>query len=73
VLRDHEAVVVHCPDSNINVTAGLMPAHRLLDEGLSITLGSDIGGGHEVPICRAIARLSGSPGYEACSMGKTSE
>lgn len=56
VMKDHGAVAVHCPDSNINVTAGLMPARRLLGEELTIALGSDIGGGHEVPIYRAIAR-----------------
>ncbi len=56
IMNEHGCVAVHCPDSNINVTAGLMPAARLADTGMNITLGSDIGGGHDIPIYRAIAR-----------------
>ncbi len=56
VLNSHGGVAVHCPDSNINVTAGLMPSASLADTGMNLTLGSDIGGGHDIPIYRAVAR-----------------
>ena len=55
-MNRNDAIAVHCPDSNINVTAGLMPARELSDGGMRIALGSDIGGGHDIPIYRAAAR-----------------
>ncbi|MEL7610675.1 MAG: amidohydrolase family protein [Bacillota bacterium] len=44
-IRDHGVWVVHCPDSNVNLMSGIAPVRRMLNEGLSVALGSDISGG----------------------------
>lgn len=56
ILRQYDCVSVHCPDSTSNITAGIMPASVMLNRGLKIALGSDVGGGHFLGIYRQIAR-----------------
>ena len=46
--------VAHCPASNMNLTSGIAPIRKYLDQGLKIGLGSDIAGGHSDSIFRAI-------------------
>lgn len=38
-------LLVHCAASNNNLTSGLAPVRAMLDEGLHVVLGSDIGAG----------------------------
>lgn len=47
-LAKIDVMPVHCPDSNMNLTSGIMPARKMLNEGINIGLGSDIGAGHEL-------------------------
>ena len=47
-IKDHGAWVAHCPDSNINIPTGVAPVRRMLNEGLSVALGSDIAGGAQL-------------------------
>lgn len=49
-------MLVHCPDSNINVRSGIMPVRKYLDMGLKIGLGSDIAGGHKIGLNEAMVR-----------------
>ena len=56
LMHQAGSVAVHCPDATINITAGIMPAARLAEEGLSIALGTDVGGGHGMGIYRQAAR-----------------
>lgn len=44
-MREAGVLAVHCPDSNINLCSGVAPVRRMLDEGVSVALGSDIAGG----------------------------
>ena len=44
-IRDAGVVVVHCADSNVNICSGLCPVRQMVNEGLWVTLGSDIAGG----------------------------
>ncbi len=44
-MRKNGVWVAHCPDSNINIASGIAPIRRMLEEGLHVTLGSDIAGG----------------------------
>ncbi|MGN1234809.1 MAG: amidohydrolase family protein [Christensenellaceae bacterium] len=45
LMKRQGVFVVHCPSSNFNVTSGIAPVRRYLDEGLCIGLGSDVAGG----------------------------
>ena len=37
--------IAHCPESNMNVVAGIAPVRKYLQEGLHVGLGSDVAGG----------------------------
>jgi len=44
-IREAGVTVVHCPDSNQNLCSGVAPVRKMLEEGVSVALGSDIAGG----------------------------
>lgn len=54
VMKQRNVLVAHCPDSNINICSGIVPVRTMLNEGLWVALGSDIAGGAELPMNRAI-------------------
>ena len=47
--------MVHCPDSNLNVSSGIAPVRTFLNEGIKVTLGSDIAGGDHLGMFEAVA------------------
>ncbi len=53
-MREHGVTVAHCADSNINICSGVAPVRTLLDEGVSVTLGSDIAGGAMLAMSRVV-------------------
>ena len=53
-MREAGVVVVHCADSNINICSGVCPVRAMLDEGMWVTLGSDIAGGAQLPMYQVI-------------------
>ena len=44
-MKKGEVYIAHCPESNMNVVAGIAPVRRYLEEGLHVGLGSDVAGG----------------------------
>lgn len=54
LIRDNGVFVAHCPQSNINLSSGIAPVRRLLDEEIRIGLGTDIAGGSSLSMFRAI-------------------
>lgn len=48
MMKERDVLVAHCPSSNENIASGIMPAADLLDKGIRIGLGSDIGGGNRL-------------------------
>ena len=44
-IKDAGVWVVHCADSNQNILSGVAPIRVMLNEGIRVTLGSDIAGG----------------------------
>ena len=55
LMKKRGVFIAHCPQSNTNLSSGIAPARRYLDEGLRIGLGTDIAGGHSLSMLRAIA------------------
>lgn len=55
LLHKRGVFVAHCPQSNTNLSSGIAPVRKYLDEGLHIGLGTDIAGGHSLSMLRAIA------------------
>ena len=54
-MKERGTFVAHCPQSNANLSSGIAPVRRYLDEGLNVGLGSDIAGGSSLSILRAMA------------------
>ena len=44
-MKEQGVYVAHCPESNMNVVAGIAPIRKYLQEGLHVGLGSDVAGG----------------------------
>ena len=55
LLHRRGVFVAHCPQSNTNLSSGIAPVRKYLNEGLHIGLGTDIAGGHSLSMLRAIA------------------
>ena len=53
-IRDAGVVGVHCGDSNVNICSGICPVRQMVNEGLWVTLGSDIAGGAQLPMYKVI-------------------
>ena len=53
-LYDNGVFVAHCPASNVNLSSGIAPIRRYIDEGLKIGLGSDVAGGHTESMLSAV-------------------
>jgi len=47
--------IAHCPNSNLFLGSGLFPLHRVLEAGVRVGLGSDIGAGTTPSIFNAMA------------------
>lgn len=48
LLKEKGVFVAHCPSSNTNLSSGIAPIKKMMDNGLNIGLGSDISGGHDI-------------------------
>ena len=72
-IKDHNVVVAHCPDSNINLISGVAPIRQMLNEGIWVTLGSDIAGGAILPMMGVIAEAIRSSKVKRIESGWTTE
>jgi guanine deaminase len=55
LIRQNNVYIAHCPQSNTNLTSGIAPVRRFIDNGISVGLGSDVAGGCHTPIFRAMS------------------
>ncbi|CUH95258.1 hypothetical protein P22_1328 [Propionispora sp. 2/2-37] len=55
-MRENQVIAVHCPDSNMNLTSGIMPLRKLLNNGVKVGLGTDIGAGHSLSMPQTIVK-----------------
>ena len=55
LMKEQQVFVAHCPASNTNLSSGIAPVRRFLNEGIPVGLGSDVAGGTHTSIFRAMA------------------
>lgn len=55
LMRKREVFIAHCPQSNTNLSSGIAPVRKYLEEGNLIGLGTDIAGGHNLSILHTMA------------------
>lgn len=48
LMKKRNFYPVHCPESNANLTSGIMDVKGMLKDGLPVSLGSDISGGQHI-------------------------
>jgi guanine deaminase len=53
LIRERGSKVAHCPASNSALGSGLAPVRIMLDEGLTVGLGTDVSGGYSPSILEA--------------------
>ncbi|ALC45520.1 DhpD [Drosophila busckii] len=56
LLRARGTAVIHCPTSNTNLNSGICDVQRLVNNGLTVGLGTDVAGGNSVSILPCILR-----------------
>jgi guanine deaminase len=62
-MASEGGVAVFCPSSNLFLGSGLMPFERLKAAGVSLALGSDIGGGTSISLLKTLADA-----YKVCQL-----
>ncbi|HWR41743.1 amidohydrolase family protein [Sporomusa sp.] len=55
LMAKNKVHVAHCPYSNNNLASGIAPIRKYIDKGISVGLGSDVAGGHEVSMAKVMA------------------
>lgn len=55
-MKEKGVFIAHCPDSNTNLSSGVAPVRRYLEEGMNIGLGSDVAGGTSENLFAAMAQ-----------------
>ena len=56
LMENDNCMAVHCPDATANINAGgIMPVKKLLERGIHLALGSDVGSGASLSIARGMA------------------
>lgn len=59
LMKKNHVYVAHCPQSNINLSSGIAPIRRYLEEGIPTGLGTDMAGGVNMSMFRCIADAIG--------------
>lgn len=54
LLKERECYICHCPQSNTNLQSGVAPVKLFLEKGAKLGLGTDVAGGANLSMFRAI-------------------
>ncbi len=55
LMKKQGVYIAHCPTSNVNLSSGIAPAKKYLEQNMNIGLGSDVAAGHSLSMFKAIA------------------
>ena len=55
IMKEQGVFVAHCPESNTNLSSGIAPIRRYLEQGISVGLGSDVAAGTSLSMFHAMA------------------
>lgn len=55
MMKENGVFVAHCPESNINLSSGIAPIRKYMEEGLHVGLGSDVAAGSSLSLFSAMA------------------
>lgn len=58
MLKSKQVMVAHSPYSNGNISSGISPVSKLLENGVNVGLSSDVSGGHEIFMGKVIVMAS---------------
>ena len=59
LMKKKGVYVAHCPQSNINLSSGIAPIRRYLEEGIPVGLGTDMAGGANLSMFRCMVDAVG--------------
>ena len=54
LMKENGVFIAHSPESNMNLSSGVAPVSRFLDNGLKVGLATDVAGGSHESILRAM-------------------
>lgn len=54
LMKKNGVYVAHCPESNANLSSGIAPIRKYLEEGIHVGLGSDVSGGTTLSLFAAM-------------------
>lgn len=66
LIKQTQSYIAHCPQSNMNLASGIAPIRYYLDNDLNIGLGTDIAGGANISMFRAITDAIGMSKLYMC-------
>lgn len=55
LIKERNVYVAHCPTSNTNLSSGIAPIRKYINNGINVGLGSDVAGGTDRSIIKCIA------------------
>lgn len=50
LIKKNGVFIAHCPTSNLDLSSGISPAKKYVNQGYNIGLGSDVSGGHSLDL-----------------------
>jgi guanine deaminase len=71
IMKEKNVFVAHSPNSNLNLSSGIAPVRRLINEGISVTLASDVSGGHSLSMMRVMVGCAQSSNLKWLESNKT--
>ncbi|WP_405321636.1 amidohydrolase family protein [Frisingicoccus sp.] len=54
LMKQNGVFIAHCPASNMNISSGIAPVRKYMEQGLHMGLGSDVAGGQTESMFRAM-------------------